>query len=152
MPYKDKDSDRAKESQRGRNRRHRDKNPELTVSRGRAQYYKDHERSKQRAREWYRDNREKALAAANERSQRVRYGVPQSLLDMLGTTCHICGAEQANKRGYKLHIDHDHETQIIRGKLCNGCNSGLGLFRSSPELLRKAAEYLEFKGNRFTKA
>lgn len=150
MPYKDKDKARA--NQRERTQRYRDKNRDLSNERRKAYYYRDQEESKRKAREWYWANRDKALAAANERSQRVRYGIPQSMLDMLGTACHICGAEQANKKGYKLHIDHDHETHIIRGKLCNGCNAGLGLFRSSPELLRKAAEYLEFKGNRFTKA
>jgi hypothetical protein len=142
MPFKDKE--KARENQRERNRRYRAKHPVISAERRKADYYRDLEKSRERARKWYWANREKALAAANERSQRVRYQVPQVLLDMLGNACKICGATEANKKGYKLHIDHDHETGTIRGKLCNGCNSGIGYFKESPELLRKAADYLEW--------
>jgi hypothetical protein len=50
-------------------------------------------------------------------------------------------------------IDHDHSCcsgtkscgKCIRGLLCHRCNTALGSFRDSPELLRKAAEYVERK-------
>lgn len=53
--------------------------------------------------------------------------------------CEICERQPA--RG--LHVDHCHATNMIRGLLCCKCNMGLGNFNDSPELLRKAAEYLE---------
>ena len=56
--------------------------------------------------------------------------------------CKICGEEEkAVIRGVPL--DHCHETGKIRGLLCHRCNKGLGEFGESPEMLRKAAEYLE---------
>jgi hypothetical protein len=53
--------------------------------------------------------------------------------------CELC-EQPPGKRS--LHLDHDHETGAFRGWLCSNCNSGLGLFRDNPRLLRKAAKYL----------
>lgn len=50
--------------------------------------------------------------------------------------CQICGDTD------RLNIDHDHETNIIRGVLCNRCNLGIGFLKDNPYLLRKAAQYL----------
>jgi hypothetical protein len=49
--------------------------------------------------------------------------------------CAICG-------GVATDVDHDHETGTVRGGLCNGCNSGIGLLRDDPELVARAAQYL----------
>jgi hypothetical protein len=51
--------------------------------------------------------------------------------------CAICGREA------KLVVDHDHETDEVRGLLCYGCNVGLGLFSDNPHILARAAEYLK---------
>jgi hypothetical protein len=50
--------------------------------------------------------------------------------------CAICGTEAY------LVIDHNHQTNQIRGLICGQCNTGLGLFGDSPERLVKAMEYL----------
>jgi hypothetical protein len=55
--------------------------------------------------------------------------------------CFICGTEAGyNKK--PLYVDHNHTTGAVRKLLCQHCNSGLGMFRESPELLKKAADYL----------
>jgi len=53
--------------------------------------------------------------------------------------CAICECELIGKIA---HTDHDHETDAVRGILCNHCNRGLGGFRDDPKFLRKAIEYL----------
>ena len=39
--------------------------------------------------------------------------------------------------------DHNHFTDLIRGILCDSCNSALGLFRENPAFLQAALDYLE---------
>lgn len=56
---------------------------------------------------------------------------------LLEGKCEICG--QFVER---LHIDHDHETNEVRGLLCRTCNVGLGHFGDSKEMLIKATRYL----------
>jgi len=66
------------------------------------------------------------------------------LLDEQNNKCLICNKHIERGRG--LHIDHNHETGEIRGLLCDKCNVGLGSFKDSPYLLKKAIGYLQEKG------
>ena len=51
--------------------------------------------------------------------------------------CAICNLKR------KLHVDHDHATEKVRGLLCTSCNNGLGRFKDSPQFLKRAIKYLE---------
>ena len=57
--------------------------------------------------------------------------------------CEICCF--VPERG--LVMDHNHETGDFRGVLCHNCNSALGLFGDNPDVLRKAADYLDDRGH-----
>lgn len=73
-----------------------------------------------------------------------RYG--QMLADQ-GGVCDICKLPEVrvSLKGEltTLHVDHDHDGGKVRALLCYRCNSGLGSFKDDPELLRKAAVYIE---------
>lgn len=43
-----------------------------------------------------------------------------------------------------LHVDHSHVTNKVRGLVCRPCNTGMGMFGDSADLLYAAAEYLEY--------
>lgn len=72
-----------------------------------------------------------------------RYGVtPEWYYDELkkqNGVCAICEQQCFNR----LAVDHCHVSGKVRGLLCQSCNTALGHFRDKPELLRKAAQYLE---------
>lgn len=55
--------------------------------------------------------------------------------------CWICRIEHP-----KLFVDHDHETGVVRGLLCHGCNVALGWLRDSAEAAERAALYLRTQG------
>ena len=55
--------------------------------------------------------------------------------------CAICGrVDEAN--GNSLALDHDHETNTIRGLLCMRCNTGIALLGEEPTVLLQAVKYL----------
>lgn len=71
-----------------------------------------------------------------------RYGITAAEADHLlagqGGFCAIC------KKAPAEHVDHDHVTGAVRALLCFNCNGGLGQFKDDPDVLRAAAEYVEF--------
>jgi hypothetical protein len=74
------------------------------------------------------------------------YGITvEKLVEFLDSSCRICNSIDT------LSIDHDHSCcagstscgSCVRGVLCQKCNRGIGQLNDDPELLRKAASYLE---------
>lgn len=57
--------------------------------------------------------------------------------------CALCGQPETTSNKERLCIDHDHETGKVRRLLCSNCNRAIGLLGDDPELLRRAAEYIE---------
>lgn len=56
--------------------------------------------------------------------------------------CGICGLEpKSDERA--LAVDHDHETDYIRGLLCFSCNVGIGHLKDDERLLRRAIEWVQ---------
>lgn len=132
-------------------------------------HYYCRECSKIKCKEWHRNNKEHK--AAYDTKHRVRrsastlrwiaanrkrvantylkrsYGISledfEILLKKQNGVCKIC--TQSCSRHSRLSVDHCHSTGVIRGLLCDRCNTGIGKFEDNPELLRKAAEYLEVK-------
>ena len=57
--------------------------------------------------------------------------------------CKLCGKHELETPRQSLCVDHCHKTNKVRGLLCESCNQALGLFYDNPEVIRKAAEYIE---------
>lgn len=55
--------------------------------------------------------------------------------------CAICHDPPDGKHQY-FHVDHNHETGVVRGLLCSRCNTALGLFKSDVTRMEAAIRYL----------
>lgn len=79
----------------------------------------------------------------NDRLQRL-YGISveeyYEILEIQNGVCAICGVSPSDKR---LAVDHCHTLNIIRGLLCDRCNTTLGKCNDDVLLLRKMIDYLE---------
>lgn len=117
--------------------------------------YKDPEYRRQRAREYYRENRERIVQqyrddpeAISNKHRRNRYKITDeeivSLFQKTNGKCYICNKEGTLRGRASLVIDHDHETGKVRGLLCRGCNVGLH-YLENKEWNAKAHCYLSGK-------
>jgi hypothetical protein len=64
-----------------------------------------------------------------------------ALIEKQGGVCAICGRTPTRLASW--HVDHCHDTGLVRGVLCIDCNQGIGKFHEDPARLRAAADYLE---------
>jgi Recombination endonuclease VII len=53
------------------------------------------------------------------------------MLAAQGGVCAVCEKPDPE------HVDHDHETGVVRGMLCFNCNQALGNARDDVEVLRR---------------
>jgi len=86
-----------------------------------------------------------------------KYGMTREqyerMFEAQGGCCAICRIPdaQANRPGKQrnsqssrgLCVDHDHQTGVVRGLLCNTCNRAIGYLKDSPEVLLRAMLYLQ---------
>lgn len=105
-------------------------------------YARQSESAKRYAAAWYAENREHAKDVARRGHYRRRYGCTpehvEELLSEQGGVCAVCGTKPPGK----WHLDHDHDTGMIRGVLCQRCNQAIGLLGNDPERCDAAASYL----------
>ncbi len=93
-----------------------------------------------------RDNPEtqrKIAARASRKARLKKYGLSLEDFDeILNQQKGVCAICNENPEG-QLAVDHDHNTNKIRGLLCRACNRGIGIFKDNTERLESAIEYLE---------
>ncbi len=94
------------------------------------------------ATEWSRQN---YTPEAGRIKYLKKYGMTpekyQNLFEKQNSACKTCG-----RVGLDLKIDHCHTGGQVRGLLCNGCNTALGLVKESRETLLNLIKYLENSG------
>lgn len=116
---------------------------------------RDVERRRAVARAYLRNNpeyaergRQRSRAAADRKRmadpvQARKLEIYQALVDQQGGDfCALC-LKTRGEMGKRFHIDHDWETDEVRGLLCAPCNHAVGQTRAHIEWLRRAIAYLE---------
>lgn len=90
-------------------------------------------------------DRENYLLQKRRNHFKSKYGMTLEDRDRLiadTACCEICGVGITQGDVQNAHIDHSHVKGHVRGVLCNKCNTGLGKFNDSIDMLNKAIKYL----------
>lgn len=113
------------------------------------------EKVRARDRAWARNNSEKIKVknassyaiAGRKHHLRTKYGITPQQYDLMLSQqkggCAACGGPPGKRA---LHVDHCHETGLVRGLLCVGCNTALGALKESALRMRALETYI----NQFT--
>lgn len=96
---------------------------------------------------WARYYAENKRDLALNKARRRRYGLTHAeyleRVSEQGGRCAACACvPPAWPNPKRLVVDRDHETGVVRGLLCPGCNIGIGHLGDSPARLHLAAMYL----------
>jgi hypothetical protein len=93
---------------------------------------------------------EKSKVYQKKRGRYHLYGITHTeyelMLYLQDDRCAVCNKQFSTSN--TPCIDHNHESQQVRGLLCNSCNLGIGLMRESTGLIQRAIEYLKQHGKR----
>lgn len=73
-----------------------------------------------------------------QRKYGITFSQYSNLVEKQNSKCLIC-----KELTEKLVVDHCHETNKVRGLLCDSCNRGLADFKDNIEFLKNAIEYLK---------
>lgn len=97
----------------------------------------------------YKQTRNFIFIGKKENYLKVPISLYEEMLKTQNGLCKICSKPETmlsngkTRVVKKLAIDHDHDTKKIRGLLCHRCNTGIGGFYESIELLQSAIDYLK---------
>jgi hypothetical protein len=109
----------------------------------------DHQTKEGRA-AYEKDHRAKNPLLYRDKEFRKRFGITlldyQAKLEEQKGVCAICSKpERGTRNGVTrwLNVDHNHETNEVRGLLCTNCNVAVGMMFESREIMRAAIAYLD---------
>ena len=105
--------------------------------------------SKERRKEWRKNNPEKYRAQRRRKRLKISYKITTTIYEKMLTDqngkCAICGKTKNQTQSGKeipFGIDHCHKTGQIRGLLCNKCNSAIGFFEDRIPYMELGIAYL----------
>lgn len=98
------------------------------------------------ARTVIRDLNDKQYQARRFSNIKANYGITMeeyyAFLQVQDWRCAICEDELDETRTHGIHVDHCHDTNVIRGMLCGYCNKALGFFEKQRGLFNRCEAYV----------
>lgn len=91
----------------------------------------------------FHNKKERARENRLKKKYNIDLNYYKQLLKSQQNCCAICYTEFTSQ--FNTHIDHDHETNQVRGLLCNNCNRGIGFLQDNPKVILNAYNYLSYK-------
>jgi len=91
--------------------------------------------------EYYKNFREKWQGYMLKNKFNMTIEQYDEMLENQNGVCAICKKEE--NKGRRLSVDHNHDNGLIRGLLCQKCNSIIGMALDNVETLKSAIHYIE---------
>jgi hypothetical protein len=92
---------------------------------------------------WFQANKEKAIRYNTKSKLKNRYGMTMDEYDAMvvaqNNLCAICNQPQSRRN---LAVDHCHQTNRVRGLLCDKCNLALGMINDNLNIVESIKRYL----------
>lgn len=96
-----------------------------------------------KTKKWCQDNKQKFIRYNIKSKLKNRYGMTMDEYDAMVTAqnnlCAICNQPQARRN---LAVDHCHQTNRVRGLLCDKCNLALGMINENLDIVEGIKRYL----------
>jgi hypothetical protein len=96
--------------------------------------------------DYYNNHKEKAIKRSRKHYLKVNYGITteqyNQMFELQEGKCLICGKHQS-ELDRPLCVDHNHETEKVRGLICNFCNLILGFANDDIIILENAIKYIK---------
>lgn len=146
--YRKKNPEKVKEYNIKYNKPYRESHKEELKEYQKQYILKNRELLKLKQSDYRERNRIKIRIGKIKNKFHISFEEAEKLYKKAHTICDICKQPEKSK-GQILSIDHDHDTDKIRGILCSRCNISLGGFKNSIKNLKQAIKYLLQKSKKY---
>lgn len=148
MPHKNKE-DRQKYTQRPENkekkkeydRQYRIANKNRIDDKVKKWIKDNPEKYNKRLKNWVYHNSDKRKSIVLKNEYGITLDDYNIMFENQKGCCAICNKHQSQLKR-KLHVDHCHDSDKVRGLLCQHCNTALGLIKDDVQALYRAIKYL----------
>ena len=136
--------DKKKEEINKRRKEYRQNNKKKIAERDKQYRLKNKDKYRAKSAEWYKANKDRAKNYHFLRRYNISLDDYNRMMIEQDGKCWTCSVKAEDE---VLVVDHNHLTGEVRGLLCSGCNTAIGLLKESQETIAKVSKYLQEKGS-----